>query len=181
MDDTIEKLIEAWCKYLNHKHNLYVSPDDITDWDISTFYPTLTKEEIVEPLHTEEFWLTVHPRIDAMQYIQKLYDDGDDVYIVTASDYRAIKSKFDNILRRYFPCISWDHVIVAANKQMVAGDVLVDDGIHNLEGGGYKKILMTAPYNKGYNAEANGMVRVSSWEEVYDVIQDIKKKQEVQQ
>jgi hypothetical protein len=43
---------------------------------------------------------------------------------------------------------------------MIRGDVLIDDGIHNLEGGDYKKILFTAAHNRNYDAEANGMIRV---------------------
>lgn len=176
MDDTIENLLEAWCKYLNDKYLLDVSTNDITNWNVASFFPTLTEDEVLEPLRLEDFWLTVRPRTDAMKYIQKIFDDGDEIYIVTASDYRTIKSKFDNIIKRYFPCITWDHMIITSKKQMVVGDVLVDDGVHNLEGGCYAKILMTAPHNKIYDAEANGMIRVVSWEEAYDAIQNLRLK-----
>ena len=48
--------------------------------------------------------------------------------------------------------------------------MLIDDGIHNLEGGEYIKILMTAPHNRSYDAEGNGMIRVNSWKEIEKVI-----------
>ena len=48
--------------------------------------------------------------------------------------------------------------------------MLIDDGIHNLEGGEYKKILFTAPHNRYYDAEGNGMIRVSSWDEIVGII-----------
>ena len=48
--------------------------------------------------------------------------------------------------------------------------MLIDDGIHNLEGGNYRKILFTAPHNRFYDAEANGMTRVNTWEEVVEII-----------
>lgn len=60
--------------------------------------------------------------------------------------------------------------IVTKNKQLVNGDILIDDGVHNLEGGRYKKILMSAPHNKGYDAELHGMTRVKSWEEAYNAV-----------
>ena len=53
--------------------------------------------------------------------------------------------------------------------------ILIDDGIHNLLGGEYKKILMSAPYNKTFDAEANGMIRVRNWAEIYDVISKMSK------
>lgn len=64
-------------------------------------------------------------------------------------------------------------MIITANKQMIRGDVLIDDGVHNLEGGSYKKILMTAPHNRNYDAEANGMIRVSNWTEIEKSIFDL--------
>lgn len=59
---------------------------------------------------------------------------------------------------------------ITSHKQLVKGDVLIDDGTHNLEGGNYFKILMTAQHNKKYDAEANGMLRVETWAEVYSAI-----------
>ena len=77
---------------------------------------------------------------------------------------------YHEVLFKYFPFLSWDQVIVTTRKQMIRGDVLIDDGIHNLEGGQYKKVLMTAPHNIHYDAEAHGMVRVNSWKEIEQVI-----------
>ncbi len=44
-DDTLWSLIDPWTVALNEKYNLNVKSEDITDWDICRFYPTLTKEE----------------------------------------------------------------------------------------------------------------------------------------
>jgi 5'(3')-deoxyribonucleotidase len=50
--------------------------------------------------------------------------------------------------------------------------VLIDDGIHNLEGGSYRKILFTAPHNRSYDAEANDMIRVHGWDDVVRIIDE---------
>ena len=50
------------------------------------------------------------------------------------------------------------------------GDVMIDDGQHNLIGGTYKGFLMTAPHNRNYDAEANGLIRVNNWPEIYELI-----------
>lgn len=76
----------------------------------------------------------------------------------------------ERVLFKYFPFLTWNDVIITSHKQLVNGDVLIDDGIHNLEGGNYFKILMTAQHNKKYDAEANGMLRVGTWAEVYTAI-----------
>lgn len=100
-------------------------------------------------------------------------DAGHEVYIVTATPYISVPEKMDDLLFRWFPFITWEQVIITSRKQLIKGDVLIDDGIHNLEGGDYVKILMTAPHNRDYDAEANGMIRVNNWKEIEEVIADL--------
>lgn len=101
----------------------------------------------------------------------KLIADGHTVLIVTTSNYQTLAAKMEQVLFHYFPFLTWNDVIITAHKQLIKGDVLIDDGIHNLEGGDYFKILMTAPHNRCYDADKNRMYRVTSWSETYSVIQ----------
>ena len=59
---------------------------------------------------------------------------------------------------------------MAQDKGMVKGDILVDDGVHNLEAFSGRKVLMTAPHNQQYDATGNGMIRADNWHEVYKEI-----------
>lgn len=154
MDDTIEGLLTAWVDYLNTHHGTSVKKDNVTEWDVSLFFPEIPQSQVYAPLHEDD----------------KLKDNGHRVLIVTTSDYRTLKSKMDNVLFRYFPMFTWDDVIITAHKQLVNGDVLVDDGVHNLVGGSYEKLLMDAPHNRKFNAEANGITRVMNWSEAYTKI-----------
>lgn len=166
MDDTVEYLLYAWVDRLNEKHDLSVQYSDIQEWDISIAFPTLTREQVFAPLFEDDFWETVKPMPDAAEVLKWAIDEGHEVYIVTASAYQTIKSKMENVLFKHFPFISWENVFIAQNKQMIRGDILIDDAPHNLEGGDYAKLLMTASHNQTYDAYANGMTRVYNW---YDV------------
>ena len=104
---------------------------------------------------------------------QKLIDDGHKIYIVTCAEYESLRVKMDEVLFKYFPFFTWKDVIIASKKQMIKADILVDDGVHNHVGGDYIKLLYTAPHNCEYDAEANGMVRVGSWREVYEFISQL--------
>lgn len=170
IDDTLENLCEVWCECLNKKYGYRVSYKQVTDWDISKFFPGLTREQVFEPLHNPEIWYRLKPKRGAVKYVQRLIADGHNVFLCTSTDYRNIQPKFEGIIQRYFPYIKWSHVIVTSYKQLINADFLIDDGVHNLEGGKYTKILMTAPHNKDYNAEENGMFRANSWREVYKII-----------
>lgn len=170
VDDTMIDLLSAWCNWLNQFYGLCVKPDEVTNWNITEFFPTLTAEQVFEPLHTDHFWKTVKPKGEAVKYVKRLIDDGFKVYLCTATDYKNIKPKFEYAILKYFPFISWQQVIVADCKQMIKADFLIDDGIHNHYDGDYFKILVSAPHNKRYDAEANGLVRSENWESTYNII-----------
>lgn len=170
MDDTIEYLGKAWVEYLNKRHGTTVAHHDLQFWDVSLAFPDLTNDQVYAPLHEDAFWETVKPIPGASEAIKKLIDDGHDVYIVTASTWQTLPSKMKNVLFKYFPFIHWDHVIVTHNKQLINGDILVDDGPHNLVDGNYWKILMDAPHNWNFDAKSIGAFRFTKWDDIYEFI-----------
>ena len=173
MDDTIEQLLEAWVRGVNERYGCSVTYDEITSWDVSAAYPGLTREQVYAIPAEPGFWGKVKPIPGAAESLMRLMDAGHDVFIVTATPPEQVQEKMHDLLFKYFPFLSWDQVIVTSKKQMIRGDVLIDDGVHNLEGGDYVKILMTAPHNRSYDAEGNGMIRVHNWKQVETIVQNI--------
>ena len=173
MDDTIEHLLLAWVNCLNERYGTAVRCDDIREWNISTAFPTLTKEQVYAPLVEDDFWKTVQPIDGAADVLKWAIGEGHEVYIVTTSSYHALKSKMENVLFRHFPFIAWEQVIITSNKQVIRGDILIDDAPHNLVNGSYVKVLMTAPHNRDYDAKRNHMIRVHTWDEVKGCIKKL--------
>lgn len=172
MDDTIENLSEAWVDYLNDRYRTSVSASDISSWDISQAFPTLSKSDVYGALKETALWEAVKPLPGAVKYLKKLVEDGNDVFIVTASHPDTVGVKMNRVLFRYFPFIPYQNVIICSKKQMVSGDILIDDGVHNL-GGKYMGMLFTANHNRTVpddELSALNAVRVGSWKEVYSLI-----------
>ena len=170
-DDVAETLLESWVGTLNNRYGTSVSVDDVTDWDVSLAFPTLTKEQIYGVLQEDEVWANLIPMKKKKKYLQQLHDEGHELYMVTATDYRTCCVKIERILE-LFPFLDANHIIIAHNKQMVRGDVLIDDGPHNLVNGQYFRILFDAPHNRGFNEKKYGMYRAVGWEQVYQLIHD---------
>ena len=175
MDDTMEQLLRAWLQAVNEKYGTNVTYEQSLVWDVSAAFPGLTHKQVYDVPLEKDFWKRVEPMPGAAQALQRFMQAGHKVFIVTAADYETVPEKMQDHLFKHFPFLSWNQVIITSNKQLIRGDVLIDDGIHNLEGGDYAKILMTAPYNEWYDAEANGMIRVHNWQEVEEAVRRIEK------
>ena len=174
LDDVLNNLVEAWVRYLNHNHNLTVNLNDITDWDMMRFFPTLTEEQVFEPIKLEQFWWSLSVKPEAVEYLGKLLNDGHTIKIVTATHYKAVVPKVEWLLEN-FPFLSWHNVIIAQDKSLIKGDVIIDDGVHNLLGRDEKslKIIMAMPHNADYAdhiiADKN-VVRLNDWCGIYYTI-----------
>ena len=169
IDEVLNNLLEGWVAYLNERYNTAANAQDLTAWDLTELYPSLTCGEVNAPLYEDALWKTLEPKAESVEYLKRMIDDGHDVYIVTASVYQTISVKMDWLFFHY-PYLTWDNVIMTRRKQLIRADVLIDDGIHNLEGGDYFKVLFDSPNNRRYDAEGNGMVRVYSLKEAYEAI-----------
>ena len=181
MDDTIEQLLKEWVRTVNEKFGRSVTVDDVKSWNVAEAYPGLSWEDVYMVTVEPGFWGRVEPIPGAAEGLKTLMDRGHDVMIVTATYYESVPEKMRDLLFKYFPFISWNQVIVTTRKQLIKGDILIDDGVHNLEGGGYAKILVTAPNNREYDAEANGMIRVNNWDEILKAVEELEKKNAAEQ
>ena len=176
MDDVLECLIEAWVARLNEKYNRNVSPENVVEWDVCVYFPGLTKEQVHSPLFEDDFWKSVKPKDGAMEYVSKLHSEGFSIYIVTSSHYSTVSNKFRDALFPYFPFIDYNHIIVCNAKQLVRGNVLIDDGVHNLLDSDtlkatYNKILFSANHNKYFNCDKTDIYRVNNWNEAYEIVE----------
>lgn len=178
MDDVLENLLPTWITYLNQRYNLNVDVSKITSWDISGYFPTLTPEQLYSPLVEDDFWLLIKPLPGAVEYMRKFVDEGFTVRVCTASSPTSYALKMKYFIKEYIPFLDTRlHCLCVHDKQLVRGDVLLDDNYRNLIGGSYQGVLFNRSHNATYN-NPQDLPRVSSWEEFYSWVQfDFKRKQ----
>jgi guanylate kinase len=170
-DGTINRMLETWLDWLNKKYNKHVSFNEVKDWELANYYPTLTKAELFEPLNTPEFWDEVKIYEDAPEVIERLIDEGDQVYIVTSSHYKFVAEKLKRCLFTHLPFLTKENVIITYNKSLIRCDLLLDDAEHNLVNFQGIKVVFDAPYNKNTSVAD---FRVCSWKDFYELISELK-------
>ena len=65
-------------------------------------------------------------------------------------------------------------VIICHHKDFLKGDILIDDGPHNMQGGEYRKILFSANHNLDFDEASVNAVRVTGWDEVLEAVEKIR-------
>ena len=105
-DDTIENLCETWVNYLNCRYGTKVAADDVVDWDVSKFFPELTKDQVYAPIYDKEFWKLILP-IKGCYKILSEVNKKHDLYIVTATNYQTCDTKVERIIVDLFPFLQW--------------------------------------------------------------------------
>lgn len=164
-DDVIDDLLPAWLAVLNRMSGQSLEPEDITDWNIQKFYPTLPADTVYAVPSGPEFWDLVGAVPGAEDGLKALLDAGHQVRIVTASHYSTLHLKIPRLLQ-LFPFLSWDNFIVTDNKTLVRGDIMVDDNLRNLRDPSKFNILFDRPHNRALREEENGVVRAHDWNDV---------------
>lgn len=179
LDDTVWYLLQPWLDYLNKKYKLNVQLNDIKQWDLKYVFPTLKEAQIYAPLSYESFWRKyINPIPGAIDIIKKLYSEGHDIFFITATVHKNVPVKAE-LVKRYFSFIPIENLIIAHNKDMIKGDIIIDDNIENVKNRSLS-ILFTAPHNdsecvQSYCNEQHTMYRADSWQEIYDYIHNLSK------
>lgn len=178
LDDTLENLTGVWLSLLTwlQRNNPSFVPktvEDLDSWNLSEKFPMLTVDEVFEPLNTDLIWKQIRPLPGAVESLKR-YNDMPmvEVRILTSSHYSAIAPKRE-FLRKYFPFINWNQVIITSEKKYVKGDVLVDDYENNLIGGDYKGVLFYQPHNRFFDTSGYPIIRAADWAEVTKIIDEM--------
>lgn len=168
IDCVCNNLVDEWLLRLNTKYNLNIKCEDITSYNIRPFFPTLTSEEIYEPLYDDNMWNSLIPIDESIKYMKQLKDDGHDIKLITATNVKSMPIKCNWILKHY-PFMDEKDIWMVFDKSWISADVLLDDCMENLYGKNYLGICYAQPWNKTYTG-----LRVNNWKDFYNIIKNIR-------
>lgn len=112
MDDVLELLVPGWVAYVNERFGTHARPQDVRSWNMAQAFPTLTREQVYSAVMDDALWDYVKPMPGADEALRRMMADGHEIYVVTATQYQTLRAKMENVLFRYFPYITWSHVII---------------------------------------------------------------------
>ena len=181
-----EELLEEFLKHnkeLGYSDEINENADYITrgmfnwkDGEVEAFYRN-NIERIVNKLRVKD---------GAKEYIDKLKEDGNSIYIITGRDNGEHSDPYNNTKKWLDDnAIYYDELILTnAYKNDEHGksekciennvDIMIDDSIHICKDCidyGIETLLMDTPYN----IKVNDVKRVHNWKEIYEYIKEYKR------
>ena len=168
VDDVCLDLLPEWLMRYNNEWGDSVAPEDITEWDMKPFVKC--GERIYSYLNEINLYSDVMPVEGALNGITKLRALGNKIIFVTAKSHPFKLHRLKQL--RMFD-ERMDGYAVAANKNLIDGDVLIDDNPANVIGFPREAILFSRPHNTGIHMASLNKFRANGWINVIDLIDEI--------
>jgi 5'(3')-deoxyribonucleotidase len=174
IDDTICDTVTQLIEYINERIPVNLKMEDIQTYWIEDCIPDQFKWIVDDCYHNSRFWKRVGVLPAAQEYIEKLYNDGHEIYFATATTADNFRKKI-KFLERYLTFFPTGYIeqnsICIRNKQLLSVDYLIDDSLSNLTGKRrYFSICLDYPWNRSDYYDAGGFFRAKDWKEIYEFI-----------
>lgn len=133
LDSTAADLCTPWYRVYNKRFGDTLHIDNVTNWDTSQFAKHGMK--VFAPLYDPGLYLNLEPLPGAVEVIKMLHEDGHRLVVVTAVPAGSMTGGYEKKqwVLEHLPFIDKRDVVVTDAKDIIRGDVLLDDGPHNIE------------------------------------------------
>lgn len=168
MDEVLALLFPVWIRTLEERHLVSIDLRSLKTWNTHEHIPELEPHHVYEVLDEPNLYNRLPVKRGAKKGL-KYINDNYDTIIVSAAPEDSPYAYWDKKvwLREHFPFIDTSRQYFTTRDKtrfMKPGDVLIDDGVHNLvahdEKGGFS-ICMAYPHNEHYEG-----IRVDGWNDV---------------
>lgn len=148
LDAVVADLIPQWLEFYNTDYDDHLSVSDIKSWGIHEYVKPECGTEIYAYLEYPDLYAQVKPIDGAISSIHWLSQHAYDVRFVSSGVYEG-KYKWLHkygLLRGDNPRYSPD-LVIAHDKSLIIGDIMIDDNPNNLNEFRGKGILFAQPWN----------------------------------
>ena len=171
MDEVLAQFVKETLKRWNAEKNTSFRREDINMWEMETTLGAGAFERITQWLNEPSFFESLEPFPGAIEGFKELMSKHD--VVIATSLAGNIENGYDSKRRwvkKYVPEFDFKNFICTSRKDLLRGDVLIDDAAHYLDAwhkaGNDRAIVVDAPWNRS-NKDS---VRVANWSQILKVI-----------
>lgn len=167
MDNVLNNMSTVLIDILNSIYGTNV-PQNIKTYNLNELFPSLTTEQIFNPLTLSSFWDKLEVNQEALSIIDELKEKGHEIYLVTAQIHEGFAYKYNWMIKN-ITNIPIKNYIFCHDKHLLNLDVLIDDYIDNLINFQGLKILLSKSYNEKLELSED-IKRINSFEELKEFL-----------
>ena len=175
VDGVLNNLMEVALDEYNRKHNTKFSIKNITTYNIDDCFEPEVSKELREIFCASEIWSKVKSLSGEHNALQKLINNGHQVYLATDHNPSTYGDKVAWI-KRFFPFIESSKIICIKDKWILRADIMIEDNLQTLlEKPYYHRILMSHPWNQQSDLKdyACDVHRCKNWDSIMGAINKI--------
>lgn len=168
LDDTLTDFIHELVDRYNKKYETEHTIDECNQWNLNEIF----EHNILELIDDEDFFESVKPKERVVELMEKwTRDDRYEIYIVTSCLKPINYMKKVKWFERHMPFFPVGRVIPITNKEIIQGDILVDDNPNNLRKWQEENcdgfcLMMNAPHNQS----CDEFFRIERFEQIESIL-----------
>lgn len=159
MDGVLANVYAQFIRYVKRDLGITLKLDDLAG--------VIEREAFVNHdkyVHSKYFFRNALPVEDSIETVRALNQKYEVFIISSATEFPPSLTEKMRWIERHFPFIGWEQVILCGRKDILLGDIMIDDHFKNLDNFGGKTLLFTQPHNLGKDPKSH--IRVSGWKEI---------------
>lgn len=136
MDQVLALWVEKILQWYNEDYKTNFTRDDVKEyWATEKILGPQGRDFLRSAMRYPDFYQELDEVPGAVEGMKALLARGHEVIIVTAAPRAAALSFHGKLvwLRKHMPFFNLKNVVVTERKELVQGDILLDDGPHNIE------------------------------------------------
>jgi len=180
-DQVLSQWTERVIEWFNADYGTSIKLEDVKDWGLAKTLGPAGRDFIRSCMRWPEFYTRLDPVPGAIEGTEWLLARGYEVRIVTAvpaSAGIAYHGK-QQWIRDHMPFFNLDWFVAHQLKNEIKGDLILDDGPHNIEAcmkeGDRKVVVFDCPWNQ----HTQGHYRVKDWKHFRELIVHLEREQEI--
>lgn len=159
MDGVLADVYQQFFKYEKEQFQLIINTEDCIGKPEDQVFPHLN-----EYIHNDSFFLDA-PLMEGCKAVLEKLNKQYDLYIVSAAmEFPNSLSQKHTWLQKHFPFIKWQQIVFCGSKELIKGDIMIDDHFKNLDYFDGKTYLFAQPHS--IKKDTGRHERVNSWSEI---------------
>ena len=173
VNGVLNNLMDVMLKEYNNKYNTNYSINSVTTYNLENCFEPDVAKCMKNIFCTSEIWNKVKSVNGAQDALQKLINEGHQVYLATDNDPNTYGAKVKWI-KRFFPFVDASKIICIKDKWIIRADIMIEDNLQTLLAKPYyHRILMDHPWNQSDRDIVYDVYRCKNWSDILNVINKI--------